>query len=83
MPHVIGPILEGFLRTAGYEMQRAYGSQFVKLLSVVEKQVLPRLQPDVPHLLGPFFDEFHRNSNWCSAPKGREQLESARKWGRT
>ncbi len=85
MPPVLSPLLDGFLQIAGHTLQDAYGKQFKKLMMLIEKDILPRLQDKsaVFHGLTFFFSEYNRNGQRCSPPRGRKNLDGLRSWGPT
>eukprot|EP00611_Tribonema_gayanum_P012142 TRINITY_DN2273_c0_g1_i1.p1 TRINITY_DN2273_c0_g1~~TRINITY_DN2273_c0_g1_i1.p1 ORF type:complete len:201 (-),score=41.65 TRINITY_DN2273_c0_g1_i1:79-681(-) len=85
MPMATGPVLEGFIKIAGHDMQSAFGKQFTKLLHTISTEVKGRLlaNEDVPHLLDAVLDETEKNGWRVAAPKGRKQLERYRTWGQT
>ncbi|CAM9101257.1 unnamed protein product [Discosporangium mesarthrocarpum] len=87
LPPATGPVLEGFLMVAGYELQRRYGSAMEKIVRAIKKDILPILLPksNVSHLLDPLIHECERNHWRFFKPKGREStlFESYRAWGET
>jgi len=72
-------ILLPFLEIAGYELNRVYRRQFVKLLNFISKDYMTRLPPDAPApavaRLKIYMHEFRAAGGKLQAPEGRNMPE--------
>ncbi|CAM9109024.1 unnamed protein product [Pylaiella littoralis] len=85
-PVPTGPVLEWFLKVAGFELQRRYGSAFDKVVQTIKTEVLPILLPKtmVPHLLDVVLEGYEGRGRRFLPPAGRDkEFRHFRVWGDT
>ncbi|CAM9806839.1 unnamed protein product [Ectocarpus sp. 12 AP-2014] len=85
-PVPAGPVLEWFLKVAGFELQRHYGRAFDKVVQAIKTEILPILLPKsvVPHLLDVVMEDYEGRGRRFLPPAGRDkEFRHFRKWGDT
>ncbi|CAM9666138.1 unnamed protein product, partial [Hapterophycus canaliculatus] len=85
-PVPTGPVLEWFLKVAGFELQRRYGRAFDKVVQTIKVEVLPILLPKaiVPHLLDVVMEDYEGRGRRFLPPAGRDkEFRNFRGWGDT
>ncbi|CAM9129364.1 unnamed protein product [Ascophyllum nodosum] len=85
-PVPTGPVLEWFLKVAGFELQRRYGKAFQKVVLIIKTDVLPILLPRsmVPHLLDVIIQDYESTGCRFLPPAFREtEFRDFRAWGET
>ncbi|CAM9401592.1 unnamed protein product [Ectocarpus fasciculatus] len=85
-PVPAGPVLEWFLKVAGFELQRHYGRAFDKVVQAIKTEILPILLPKsvVPHLLDVVLEDYEGRGRRFLPPAGRDkEFRHFRVWGDT
>ncbi|CAB1117146.1 unnamed protein product [Ectocarpus sp. CCAP 1310/34] len=85
-PVPAGPVLEWFLKVAGFELQRHYGRAFDKVVQAIKTEILPILLPKsvVPHLLDVVMEDYEGRGRRFLPPAGRDkEFRNFRVWGDT
>ncbi|CAM9307538.1 unnamed protein product [Ascophyllum nodosum] len=86
LPVPTGPVLEWFLKVAGFELQRRYGKAFHDVVLIIKTDVLPILLPKsmVPHLLDVVIQDYESTGCRLLPPAARErEFGDFRAWGET